>query len=656
MTEKSYGISEPELIKNDGKITKEQQIKNYKQLLELNIDLPFDIESVDPYCHACVLSQLKKYEKFHSEHSGSAENKFSIPCTGIPLEPVPKELKSGFNEKEWKEIEAQSDITKWAEKYLKDNTGNPWTARWYQSKTLQCSSRRKSLRISRRSGKTTLVCVEICYYLFTNPGRRLLVIGPQKSQTEEIINRVKEFIACNPELQECVTRSVAAPYYKIQLSNGSELRGFAAGDDGKSIRGQDGDRIYIEEAHFVPEKAFVDAVLPILQTHPNTSLIAFSTPNAMVTTFYRLCKQNPAVKETHYTYRVLPHKASVEADRNNYTEEQWDGEFEASFGSSSDGVYKVKYIDNAAQKYNYEDHSPKQGWKYIIGTDWNEKYGAEIYVVGWSPFDKRFHGVESIHVEPTQFTQLSAVSKLLETVRKWDPHFVYTDIGNGSSNVELLLKTALKARKHGTDPKVAKLINTLKPYDSGAKIEIKDPITGEKVKKPAKPFMINASVRTLEQGRFYFPSIDKKLESQFKNYIIERYTPTGNPVYGQNDPKIGDHRLDALNLALVGFHIEFDDLYKIELPATRAYSLPDPRKLLQQENHKGSPKDRRMVESNVLSGDNFFNIPARSIKSSNMQTNRLGWHTDTEEIEMEKYLQKRRKKNKMYNRPQRTTF
>lgn len=964
------------------------------------------------------------------------------------------------------------------------------------------------------SHNTDMVCIEICYYLFTRPNLKIVVAGPQKTHTEEIINRVRAFIASNPLLQDCVEKDVSAPYYKLFISNGSQLRGFAAGGkgkggDGSAIRGQDADRLYLEEMHYIAEEAITGAVLPLLQTKEETYMVGFSTPSGMRTPFYSFCEEAPHCKEFHHSYRVLPHYKAVEADRNNFTSEKWTHEFEADWGSSESGVYNPKYVDAASQNYRYSDEKPKPGWKYCVGTDWNEKHGTEIAVVGLSPMTNKFKTVETLHIEPSEFTQLEGVKTLLSINKKWKPDFIYIDAGNGclhkdslvytingvkqikdivigdyvlshegefrlvtnavntgtkesylikpafclatkasrqhrhviyrskdrfndfnnvnpiefcssdintievtteqldkdkdfflvpkqniskmknslivdlaeelsdvpnleyddhyiwnkhsfetsnelsisnivkayntsgptvqrtkrklknkerlapaekrlakqlfndhgdlwyisepkktprfidildpdflyvygwylsegysgknsieicqmpfhykeeferlinvcsnrwktsvlkrdngmikfyildsviskffskiggkdcyskfidkrimennghellpsliygdghehkhgvnlsmtsktlvyqvrqmlvnngilsgihyikprkrkdgykdsveqlmlslnsrkfnvdkinsllktntlpredvqrrkyielddcflvpikkadyigeisdmydltvnidetfcvngfathnSTNYELIRKRAMKAR--GVDPVTANLLKILKRYDSGASIETKDPVTKQKVKKPAKPFMINASVRMFEQYMVSFPSEDIKLDKQLRNYIIERHTPNGNPVYGLNEEKIGDHRLDAFNLAIVAFHLEFDSLHMSNKIETRVGVAPDPRRAKKDAertslSETSTPSSRRVEDNTSISP--HIHLPGKIDKASNIGQNRLGWATDEEEKYAAINRQRSMSRNRVRsNRPKRSNF
>jgi len=641
------------------------------------IKLPFNIDKVEDQCIDCVRAQLKKYDNYTDEFGVSYRGKFTVPCKGI-LKTIDSPLKAAFSKEEWEDLEAANNISLWAEKFLVLPNGQKWIPRWYQKEVLSCTSTRKCLRISRRSGKTDMAVVEILYSIFTNTNLKVVIAGPQKNHAEEIINRIRAFLQANPLLQECVKRDVSAPYYEILLTNGSRVRGFAAGAKGGSggigIRGQDADKIYIEEAAYVDEKAMTGAILPILQTTPNTTLVAFSTPNAFLTTYRKFCEQDPQYKEFHYTYKVLPHWKNVEADRAAFTLEEWQCEFLALFGDTSEGVYKAGDIDKSLSSYLYSSCSPNLRWKYVLGADWNEKHGAEIVVLGFNPYSGRFKVVDACVIEKAEFTQLASVDKVIEMNRKWQPNFLYVDSGNGSTNIELLMKISNDNRIKKGDPNKARIMDILKAYDSGAAIETKDVITREKKKVPAKRFMVNASIRMFENHQIEISANDKVLEDQLRNYIIARISPNGNPVYGVLQPRIGDHRLDALNLAIVGFQLEFSDLYKETPVNIQMGAAPDPRTGSQSVNYRkdlqteeDNPADRRLESTDTdrerletaIYGASMTSTYGRGMsnRKSRIGPDNTGKDDDTDHLYRDKCLQNKRNRSKVrQDRPKRSTF
>jgi hypothetical protein len=100
------------------------------------------------------------------------------------------------------------------------------------------------------------------------------------------------------------------------------------------------------------------------------------------------------------------------------------------------------------------------------------------------------------------------------------------------------------------------LPKTLKPYDFGSAIEIRDPFTKELRKKPAKGFLVESAVRRFESGDIMIPKQDEQLKKELLGYIVKHVTVTGQVVYTTVDDAVGDHNLDAFMLSLVAFTLE----------------------------------------------------------------------------------------------------
>jgi len=418
-----------------------------------------------------------------------------------------------------------------------------------------------------------------------------------------------------------------------------------------------------EEMDYIDTKALMQAVLPILQTRPTTAFTGFSTPSGLKTTFYTLCEESPDYIEFHHSYKVLPpeHRASIERDKPKYTEDEFGHEFLAEWGNPEEGVYKASYIDRALRNYTYEDQVYNIRWQYVMGTDWNEQHGTEIVVLGRNPANGQYQPVDAICIEKSEFTQLAGIDAVIKMNQKWKPSFIYIDAGGGgSSNWEVLIKTSKGHRVPGGDPDTARIVDILKKYDAGASIETKHLITGEPVRRPAKQFMVNASVRMFEQGMMRISAADKTLEKQLRNYIIKRISPQGVPVYDAKDPKVKDHRLDAFNMACAAFVLEFGDLHKVDI-ITSAIAAPSPlSKQLSFRASRGDqehgPEDRRIDKPESLLGRAV--LPGR-IDIEKRQVYRHGFSTDEEDKYRQMYARRRRNRlirQQRYERPQRSNF
>ena len=89
--------------------------------------------------------------------------------------------------------------------------------------------------------KTDTMCVEGLHKAANNKGFRILYVTPYENQVDLIFARMKEIIADSPLIKTLVTRITNSPY-KIEFSNGSQIRGFttgaASGNGAASVRGQ----------------------------------------------------------------------------------------------------------------------------------------------------------------------------------------------------------------------------------------------------------------------------------------------------------------------------------------------------------------------------------------------------------------------------------
>ena len=408
---------------------------------------------------------------------------------------------------------------------------------------------------------TDMIAIHTLHFCMTNQNKRILIIAPYKSQTEEIITRIKGFIRGNPKLQASVKRERNSPFYEIVFWNGSRIRGFSSGTksggESTGIRGQDADRIYLDEAAFL-DAGDLRAITAILTTNAHVDLWGSSTPTGAHTHFWNWCEQSPTYKEFHFPSSVLPFWDEVKDQlRADYAGDPqgWQHEIEAEWGEEAVGVFQHAYIEDSKSSHKYEEQYHLPGWTYVVGVDWNTNFGTEIVVVGYGG-NGQFKVVSAVNIPKQGWTQLAGINAVTEINKLWLPAFIYVDEGAGATNIELLRKHAYDLM--AVDPKNpgVRLKDIVKSYNFSSKIEIRDPVTGKIIKKHAKPFMVENAVRFFEERRILISSWDTVLVKQLENYIIKRRTPGNVPIYGLRDESVGDHRLDALMLALVGFKLE----------------------------------------------------------------------------------------------------
>jgi hypothetical protein len=551
--------------------------------------LPIDLNQCDKACFGCI----KGYKKKHDLKAG---DQFKITCTGIPKEYLANDLLISLPTEERNTALSVLDPVTWANINLDwhciDPTAEIWQrkdpeefAKWrerhpnmsllgksryhrpYQADMLRCTASRKIFRIGRQAGKSETLCISILFNLFTKPGKsedkgfKIILITPFQTQIDLIFTRLLELIRSNKDLQNSIKRTVKAPNYTLELHNGSIIRGFTAGTqsggNANAVRGQTGDMLVFDEADLL-SSGDMDSALAITTNSPNATVWMSSTPTGKREKFFQNC-QSKLYKEFHYPSMVNPlWSEELEAHfKAEHTELGYKHEILAEFGEQEQGVFQDAYIQAAKASYKYGSHTYNPQWVYTIGVDWNDtKNGTTIVVTGFNPNVNHFYVVERTIVSKEGWTQLSACEKIAEYNRTWHPAAIYVDSGYGATQIEVLKKfswDSLRNPQKGGKHPDSKIKDVLHEYNFSSKIQVHDLFTKQAIDKPAKPFLVENSVRRFETRTISFPATDNVLEKQLHNYIIDYTTQTGAPHYAQQDETIGDHTLDALMLSLVGF-------------------------------------------------------------------------------------------------------
>jgi len=562
-------------------------------------------------CEECIAWQTEKYPDVD----------FKVKCSGICEidEIVPEEVRIMYTDEQLRLAESvynpvtwAADQFDWEPRVAREEYGG---AR-YQEMMLRCTARRKALRLGRQSGKTEAICILMLFKAFTNNNFKVLVITPYRSQIELIFKRVKELMWESADLSNSIKREVANPYHEIEFFNGSYIRGFTSGSKTSSgagaVRGQPADMIVLDEADYLTTQD-INAVVAILNSRPECELYASSTPTGRRDHFHRWCQLAPNFREFHFPSYVIPHwNDELEEElRLTLTEAGYTHEILAEFGEEEEGVFQVAYREAAEEEYSYHDINPDPS-KYItgIGVDWNSSnIGTEIYVMIWDRKTGRFLGARAETISRVGFTQVKAIEKIQELNRQWDPAFIYVDEGYGATQVEVMkVWSQEQMMAKGPEHSDAKLGVRLRAINFSAKIELPDPITRQMIKKDTKSYMVENAVRMFERGIFIFPKSDQILKDQLGGYVIQRRTQLGKPVFGAREERIGDHRLDAMMLAFLGFHLEYSDLVRMKFTQTIGFAKglrapraqgPEPGDTVvvdPEEKKRNSPRRRLMPE------------------------------------------------------------
>lgn len=539
-------------------------------------------------CKVCQISHIEKYKKAYPSHPVESERKQALDSTAFPTHPfqitcplIPDsyvEYGKALTNLSGKEVESilpNIDPVEFAKRFLR------WKPRAHQELALRCQSKKKVYRFGRRSGKSDVLCVEILYHAFTKirefydtdlndlvMGIKILICCPFDSQVSEIFKRLKDLLENNPELKKTY-KYRQSPYHQIVFENGAIISGFTTGTNGAaSVRGQDAHVIILDEVDYMSIKDF-ETIIPIANSHADCLIRAASTPSGLKSKFYNWCIENPDWKEFYFPTAVIDETpfAQTRLDwktlrremRRECTSDSWMQEVMAMFISNADGVFASPIIVKSIGDYTYQQMREAyiqgtlmSGFKFSLGVDWNSSFGTWICITGYHPA-VGLQVMEIVNVPKQDFTQLSGLQKITELLSFWKPSYIYVDKGHGATQWETLRMWSIKQPAGSYEFTVC---SKIKAYDFGSKIQIKDPATNRIIEHPAKPFLVENSVRRMEDGVVKISIEDELLRKQMSNYIIKNRQPNGTPVYGQNNTNIGDHALDCFMLSMVAWTLE----------------------------------------------------------------------------------------------------
>jgi hypothetical protein len=586
--------------------------KPQHKLKQEQIDYLAKEHGVNPDLHdMCVNCQARQLIKYYNKpYKGLETNKFHVKCNGVQknMEVSKQALHNLMGEKDMPKeralmyLKSTQDPVAWCNLMFSYDENNPkWRLRPHQKDIIRCTSLRIVERDGRRSGKTFSVCNKLIYLCFNkiyekgtnmqgelmSSGPTIMIVTPYQSQLTIIFNELESLLKTNSDLANQVTTGTAgslyvrSPHFKMEFQNGSRIEGFvsgvgnkADGSGGGTIRGFSADIIYLDEMDLIPEDILDKVVMPILLTRPETTLIGTSTPIGKRSKFYKFCKDDPTYKENHFPSTVLPQweEQKREIEENN-TKDAFTSEFMAEFLDGGHGVFKPVYVYTARQDYTYQEAELDAWWKHIagvqypekmskcIGIDWNKNAGSEFAVVAYDPSTHKWVTCETTNVAASEFSSISWKQEVIRLNYKWKPDYIYADEGYGHTIIEDLrlaaLEVGMKKQKTQMDVQTMALTDRLKAFNFSGKVELRNPLDNKTFTKSGKDFLVENTIRILEDSRFWFSVDDQVLLKQLLNYIKLKTGASGKPIYGPEDPKLGDHRLDAIMLALGGLSLEF---------------------------------------------------------------------------------------------------
>jgi hypothetical protein len=425
------------------------------------------------------------------------------------------------------------------------------------------------------SHNTVHMTVDIMHTAAVNSENIILVFITEK----KVMNRILEImqkLLLNSSLKNSFrmdksarkhSKGIAPDFdYEINVSNGSSIRFFFMSQKPDKARGQTGNHIYLDEAEYLPDKAF-PVITGILKANPNIGIWASSTPlpTKIDTWFYEFSTKCALVEyedgsEYHIPTSLEKNWPEIEKRLREviFDDITWSTEVMAEWADIRDAVYKKEnvtsslersFVDNIYLTYDniYQMNQYMSANKYI-GVDWNNPRNG-VRIVELADMFGSVWITRNETISYNNYTQTKAVERIMELFRYNNYKIMSVDAGYGETQCELIMQKLIAMQK---DP--SELLNIV---DSAVKdthvIDYTSPDTGARRRQVIK---IRTKTRIIGLLGIYMESILAiPREEQVKGGIVGEISNfrrkgtvrDGGFVYTENV-----HSLTALHYCIHG--------------------------------------------------------------------------------------------------------
>lgn len=420
---------------------------------------------------------------------------------------------------------------------------------------------------------TVHMCVDMLQLAATRGNCTILIFVPEKKNMNRMLEIMKNLLQ-NSAIEQSfsmgkkikIKNKLEPQYdYEISCTSGSVIRFFFMAQKPDKARGQSVTHIYIDEAEYIPEKAW-PVITGMLKKDPNIPIYAASTPSGLEGTWFKeFCTKcsnpnNSRGNEYHIPSTVEENWPELEVRLREviHDEVTWKLEVLAEWAEARGAVYKKELIDAAIERSDlYGVHLDMdelratmdyKAAKKFLGVDWNNPQNGtrlvELSLIGGKLWLTRH---ERIAYE--KYTQSVAVERILELNREVRYSQISVDNGYGEVQIELLHQKMNKL-----DGDIGQILNIV---DAGKKekmtIEYENPDGGirrTKVDVRVKTKLVGLVTKYLE----YMLTIPREeaedkdgLVKEMRNFKRKESLREGGFVYSENT-----HSISALQICLHG--------------------------------------------------------------------------------------------------------
>ena len=257
----------------------------------------------------------------------------------------------------------------------------PWLSLDPWQKDVVKSKGHLALKCGRQTGKSTVVSLLAADTALKNPNQYILIGARDIDQAQMLFWKIKEYIWQRHEKQ-LVGRATLG---FLQLKNGSKIICKAIGDTGEGMRGPTATMVIIDEAAFVPDRAWI-AIEPVIAVTKGR-IVLLSTPQGKKGFFYKAF-QNEEYTKFSISARDCPRhtKKFLDQKQSELSPVAFATEYLAEFIDD----YNRKFTDEWIKKVCVLDKSNKPSVGYnVLGIDASGEGPGETTFEGFNASDKK---------------------------------------------------------------------------------------------------------------------------------------------------------------------------------------------------------------------------------------------------------------------------
>lgn len=450
----------------------------------------------------------------------------------------------GFSEEEIGAWLGLHERALFAQRYITDRDGRPWTVRPYQRPSVESYALRKVHCDGRDVGKTAEIELTAAWAMVACPDTEMLIATQCENHLFPLMSRLARRFEQTPEFAPSLVEMRRSPSWFMRFSNGFTLWGRIAGPRGVNFQGMHVAWQIVDEAQEMTEAAWGELYQAL---NGGGRRWVYGVPNGLRNSFHRMT-QMAGVEQYNWPSSLNP----------EFTPEK-DAELALLYGgrTSPGYVHRVlgqhgepmhaafslddylECVDDGAEFDNVyleeEDafSAPRQIPKgdYYLGCDLGYSRDPSEFVV-YRAVEPHLVNVLRVHMRGVNYARQQAIIEELDTAYR------FLGIGVDSGNSGRAVAHNLMALGHSWCQKV-------RAYEFGGSIEIESLPDGSTPRRRVKQFMTELLQRRMAERSIVFP----RLADRETQYASHTYTVTANGeiVYEKGN----DHLIDADRCAVL---------------------------------------------------------------------------------------------------------